>query len=129
MPERQYFTLSKRIVDCLAVDGKDAVFWDRGLPGFGMRVYPSGRKVYVVQTRVGGKSKRVTVSRHGEIPPDRTRKEAARFIARIKEGQPLVDAEPAAEPRIGDLHVSKVRRKHILKFQCGLRDSRRWTSS
>ena len=51
MPEREYLTLSKRIVDRLAVDGKDAVFWDRGLPGFGVRVYPSGRKVYVVQTR------------------------------------------------------------------------------
>ena len=43
--------------DRLAVDGKDAVFWDRGLPGFGVRVYPSGRKVYVVQTRAGGKSR------------------------------------------------------------------------
>ena len=38
MPERQYLTLSKRIVDRLAVDGKDAVFWDRKLPGFGVRV-------------------------------------------------------------------------------------------
>ena len=158
MPERQYLTLSKRIVDRLAVDGKDAVFWDRKLPGFGVRVYPSGRKVYVVQTRAGGKSKRVTVGRHGEIPPDRARKEAARLIARIKEGKPPVHAEPAAEPTIGDLagrylrehvdmrckpatakhyrlmlgkhivpglgdlHVSKVQRKHILKFQYGLRD-------
>ena len=43
MPERQYLNLSKRIVDRLAVDGKDAVSWDRKLPGFGVRVYPSGR--------------------------------------------------------------------------------------
>lgn len=158
MPERQYITLSKRIVDRLAVDGKDAVFWDRRLPGFGVRVYPSGRKVYVVQTRAGGKSKRVTVGRHGKIAPDRARKEAARLIVRIKEGRPPVDAEPATEPTVadlagrylrehvdmhckpvtakhyrlmlrkhivpglGDLRVSKVERKHILKFQYGLRD-------
>ena len=48
MAEFQYFTLSKRIVDRLSVDHKDAVFWDRDLPGFGVRVYPSGAKVYVV---------------------------------------------------------------------------------
>ena len=42
MNARQYRTLSNRIVDRLAVDDKDAVFWDRELPGFGLRVYPSG---------------------------------------------------------------------------------------
>ena len=48
MNNGQYRTLSKRIVDRLSVDGKDAVFWDRDLPGFGVRVYPSNAKVYVV---------------------------------------------------------------------------------
>lgn len=43
MPERQYRILTKRIVDRLAVDGKDAVFRDRELPGFGVRVYGSCR--------------------------------------------------------------------------------------
>ena len=42
MPQRQYRTLSKRTVDALSVNGKDAIFWDRDLPGFGVRVYPSG---------------------------------------------------------------------------------------
>ena len=42
MTPRQYRTLSKRIVDRLAVDDEDAVFWDRELPGFGLCVYPSG---------------------------------------------------------------------------------------
>ena len=67
MAERQYRTLSKRTVDRLAVDGKDAVFWDSALPGFGVRVYPSGAKVYVVQTRAGGRSKRGRVGRHGQV--------------------------------------------------------------
>ena len=31
--------------------GKDTVVWDRALTGFGVRVYPSGAKVYVVQAR------------------------------------------------------------------------------
>ena len=80
MATRQYRTLTKRIVDRLTVDDKDTVFWDRELPGFGLRVYPWGAKVHVVQTRCTGRSKRGTAGRHGDILPDQARKEAARII-------------------------------------------------
>ena len=63
MATRQYRTLSKRFVDRLAVDEKDTIFRKRELPGFDRRVYPSDAMVYVVQTRCGGRSKRVTVGR------------------------------------------------------------------
>ena len=103
MNNGQYRTLSKRIVDRLSVDGKDAVFWDRDLPGFGVRVYPSNAKVYVVQTRAFGRSKRVTLGRHGEVSADQARKEAIRIIARIKAGESATPAEPSAAPTVGDL--------------------------
>ena len=47
MAERQHLTLSERIVDRLSTGGKDEVFRDRDLPGFGLRVHPSGAKVFV----------------------------------------------------------------------------------
>ena len=158
MPERHYHKLSKRVVDRLTVDSKDTVVWDRELPGFGVRVYPSGRKVYVVQSRSGGRSRRVTVGRHGEITPEEARKAAVKLIVRIKAGESLVETVPEAPPTVGDLaerylrehvamhckpntvkhygqmvrnhivpaladlRVSEVERKHILKFQYGLRD-------
>ena len=34
-PGRQYRTFSNRTADRLSVNGKDAGFWDRDLPGFG----------------------------------------------------------------------------------------------
>ena len=88
MAKLQYRTISKRTVDGFSVEEKDAVFWDRELPGFGVRGYPSGSKVYVVQTRTSGKSKRVTLGRHGVISADQARRKAALTIARIKGGEP-----------------------------------------
>jgi len=49
MAKLKYRTISKRTVEALAVEDRDAVFWDDKLPGFGVRVYPTGSKVYVVQ--------------------------------------------------------------------------------
>ena len=86
-------TISRRTVEALTAD-RDTIFWDRELPGFGVRVHPSGRKIYVAQTRVDGKpAKRVTVGPHGAITPEEARKRAASIIARIKAGE-----EPVPEP-------------------------------
>ena len=112
MATRQYRTLTKRIVDRLAVDDKDALFWDRELPGFGLRVYPSGAKVYVVQTRCAGRSKRVTVGRHGDVSPDQARKEAARIIARIKAGEAPIPLAPKAHPTMVEL-AERYQREHV----------------
>ena len=86
-------TISRRTVEALKVES-DTVFWDSELSGFGVRVYPSGSKYYVVQTRAGGRAaKRVTVGRHGVITAEEARRRAALIIARIKAGE-----EPVAEP-------------------------------
>ena len=56
--------ISKRTVNALTVETGDAAFWDRKLSGFGVRVYTTGRKVYVVQTRgPTGSLRRVTIGR------------------------------------------------------------------
>ncbi len=91
MAKLKYRTISKRTVDALSVEDRDAVFWDDRIPGFGVRVYPSGSKVYVVQTRHKGKSRRVTLGRHGVITADQARKKAAETINRIKSGEDPVD--------------------------------------
>ena len=112
MAKPPYLTLSKRIIDRLSVDDKDAVFWDRDLPGFGIRVYPSGAKVYVVQSRALGRSKRVTVGRHGEVSADQARKEATRIIGRIKAGESPVAVEPSPDPTVRDL-AERYQREYV----------------
>ena len=76
--------ISERTVDALPVDGKDALYWDPDLKGFGVRVYASGSKVFVVQSRSRGKLKRVTLGPHGLISVDQARRKAAQIIARFK---------------------------------------------
>ena len=80
-------TISRHTVERLATENREAVFWDRDLSGFGVRVYPSGAKVYVVQTRAGGKSRRITIGRHGLVSAEQARRKAAMVIASIKAGQ------------------------------------------
>lgn len=93
-------SISGQVVEGLSAD-RDTVFWDRALPGFGVRVYPSGSKVYVVQTRAGGRSRRITVGRHGVLPVGRAREMAASIIARIKTGEEPVPVSACPEPEAG----------------------------
>ena len=101
--------ISKRTVEGLFVEGRDAIFWDRRLLGFGVRVYPSGARVYVVQSRSGGRSRRVTVGRHGVLSAAEARQRAALIIARVKAGEDprparaRADREPAASVPVSEL--------------------------
>ena len=98
MPKRQETVITKRIVDALSVEDRDTVFWDRDLPGFGIRVYPSGLKKYVVQSRGPGGSRRATLGRHGQTSAEQARRLAAEAIDRIKRGEDPLPPAPEPEP-------------------------------
>ena len=97
-------TLSNRAVGKLEVE-KDTVYWDGELTGFGVRVYPTGSKVYVAQARGPEGPKRVAVGRHGVINADEARKRAAHIIARIKAGEEAVPEpmKPAGGPTVNEV--------------------------
>ncbi len=86
MAPRNRRSLSNRAVESLRVT-KETLFWDRRLPGFGVRVYPSGTKTYIAQARGPDGSKRVTIGRHGAIAANEARRGAALAIARIVAGE------------------------------------------
>ena len=112
MPRRSDLKISKRTVDALSVEGKDAVFWDHDLAGFGVRVYTTGRKVYVMQSRGPRGLKRVTIGRHGEISAEQARKDAAVIIDRIKRGEDPVPAPTEPELTVAGL-AERYARAHI----------------
>ena len=104
MPVTRGLKLSTRTVGRLTVTERDAVFWDRDLPGFGVRVYPSGTKTFVVQSRGEGRSRRITIGRHGAMTAGEARRRAARIIARIKYwDDPAPPAPARAEVTVAEL--------------------------
>ena len=114
MAKLQYRSISRRTVEALPA-AKDTVYWDNELTGFGVRVYPSETKVYMVQSRGPGGLKRVTVGRHGVISADRARRRAALIIARIKAGEAPLAAPMAREatgPTVADL-AERYFREHV----------------
>ena len=112
MPRRSKLKLTKRIVDAMNVETGDAVFWDRDLAGFGVRVYSTGRKIFVVQSRGPGGLKRMTLGRHGDVSADEARKRAAVIIDRIKRGEEPVPAPPEAELTVAEL-AERFMRVHV----------------
>ena len=75
--------------------------------GFGVRVYPTGGKVYIAQARGPDGPKRMTVGRHDVLHADQARQRAALIIARIKAGEEPVPLPLAARvnggPTVADL--------------------------
>lgn len=84
--------LTKRTVDQLAPGPVEMVHWDDELRGFGVRVWPSGRKVYVVMSRVKGRLRRITIGPHGPVTAEQARIRAHEIISEAKAGR-----DPAKE--------------------------------
>src|SRR5688572_10381739 len=75
---------SKTVVEGIAPDVEDIVIWDAALPGFGVRVKPTGVRSYIVQyrSRETGASKRMTIGQHGPLLTfEQARRQARALLA------------------------------------------------
>lgn len=82
--------ISKATVEALAVRDTDVYLWDTKLAGYGVKVTPAGRRVYLVQYRQGGRSgrtRRVTIGAHGAMTEAQARAEAKRLLGQVHAGQ------------------------------------------
>jgi len=90
--------LIKRIVDQTKPGTGQIFVWDTEVPGFGLRVLPSGQRSYVIQYRARGRSRRMTLGKHGALTPQTARKMAIRHLAAASSGQREVDDAQAPVP-------------------------------
>ncbi|MBB5046146.1 integrase [Rhodopseudomonas rhenobacensis] len=79
--------LTKSHVDRLPVEARDYFAWDGELPGFGVRVWPTGRKVYMAQYRAGGRTRRVKIGTHGAVTAEQARTQAKIVLGDVARGE------------------------------------------
>ena len=87
--------LTKSAIDALEPGPKDLVVWDLSLPGFGVKVTPTGRKVFIALYRTrGGRSRlrKYTIGPYGRVTLHHARAAAQRVFAARLDGR-----DPAAE--------------------------------
>jgi hypothetical protein len=89
--------ITKRSVETLKVTSKDYLAFDTGLPGFGVRVMPSGKRFFLVQYRRHGRTRRVMIGQFGVVTAELARREATIKLGSVRgaNGDPaaLRDAE------------------------------------
>ncbi len=101
--------ITKRSVDALGPAAREVFLWDTELAGFGCKVTPAGRKVYILQYRTRGQDwkrapKRVTLGKHGELTPELARTLAARLLVEVRSGgDPAAAWRPGESPSVADL--------------------------
>jgi integrase len=89
--------LTKRVVDNAKPASKDRWVWDGTLPGFGVRVKPSGVRSYLVQYRnANGRTRKLTIGKHGELTAQQARDLARSLLVEVRRGSdPAADREKA----------------------------------
>jgi hypothetical protein len=83
--------ITKRVVEAADAREKDYLIWDNELPGFGLRVFSSGKRSYVIQYRTRGRSRRYTIGLHGAWAPETARREARVQLGRVAGGDDPVE--------------------------------------
>lgn len=96
MENKNNVNLTKSVIDKIeAPVDKDQVFYrDEKLKGFALRITASGMKSFIVETRVAGKVKRITLGKYGAITTEEARKQAKVLIGKIARGD-----NPVAEKK------------------------------
>ncbi len=122
--------LSKSVVEKTEPLETDVVVWDEALPGFGVRIKPSGVRSYIVQyrNRLTGASKRMTIGQHGPLLTfDQAKRQARTILADAMRGLDPAEAQRLARgaPTVRNLAADYVERHAVPnKRPKGVKDDR-----
>src|SRR6266436_8079036 len=83
---------TKSANDALPTSDKDVVYWDTGCPGFGLKVTPKGRRVFIVLYRTAGAGSRLrkyTIGPYGRMTLHQARVTAQKVFTAKLDGRDL----------------------------------------
>lgn len=92
--------ITKRLVDAAEARSAEYFVWDSEIPGFGLRVLPSGRKGYVVQYRAGRRSRRISLGPSTVLTCEQARNRAIAIVAAARNGDLTLADEAIGEERL-----------------------------
>jgi integrase len=112
--------LSKTVVERIKTADQDVVVWDDTLPGFGVRLKPSGVRSYIIQyrNRNTSVSRRLTIGQHGPLLTfDQAKKQARAMLADAMRGEDPVEIRKTSRraPSISDLAADYLERHAVPK--------------
>jgi len=84
--------LTKRVLDLAPTREQSYYLWCSDLPGFGVRIFPSGKRVYYCDYYADGTRRRMAIGQHGKITTEQARKLALATLGNVVKG-----GDPAAE--------------------------------
>jgi Arm DNA-binding domain len=79
--------LSKRTIDAARPAEREFFLWCGSTRGFGIRVYPSGKKIFIAQVRVGRTQRRVKIGPFGPLTVEDARRRAVEVIRLASAGR------------------------------------------
>jgi hypothetical protein len=93
--------LTKTVVERLGAPAQGyTLHWDGELKAFGVRVTARGIKTFILQRRVHGKERRITIGRLGPLTAEQARREATKLLGAIATGR-----DPVAERRQSEVEA------------------------
>jgi integrase len=120
--------LTKSVIDDLPTPVKEVVYWDAACPGFGMKVTPAGRKVFIVLYRTGGAGSRLrkyTIGTYGRVTLHQARVAAQKIFAARLEGRDLAAEKRAARKQMTVDRVEDLLEAYITQHVSQNRSARR----
>ncbi len=84
-----------RTLPYLGERNSQCICWDDEIPCFGLRVYPTGRRTYVVSYRVNQRKRLAKLDRAEALPLAEARRRARAFLGQVADRQ-----DPQARPMI-----------------------------
>lgn len=94
MPMLKFRQDSIRTIPYAGAGRAQCIYWDEGLTGFGLRVFPSGKRTYVCSYRVNKRKRLAKLGRADVLTLDQARKKAKEYLGKVAgDRDPLADKD------------------------------------
>lgn len=118
-PKNAPIKLTKAYIDKIRPPAHDYEYhWDLTIKGYGLRVMPSGKRVFVAMGRIKGKLVSVSLGPYGELTEAEAREKARKALQQMREGidpRDVKKADEAAKVSLRSVATEYINRPHKLK--------------